>query len=412
MRKLFLVLLTAFVFLFAHFAYAASVKQRAVEVTAVGANRDAAIQSALVEAVSQVTGVKIDSNNSSSVETKYSSTESSEDDEESFINNLDEVQSKNIEAKAQGHVLSYELLSEKTSAANEKNVEVTIRALVSYYDAGAQVNRQRLAVLNFKIEDDSKVARSFARLLEQSVSSYLTQARNFAVLDREYLAERDSELAQLLRSDVMPVERARIGNSLGADYMLVGTINHFSIKREQEVIAVVNEEALVAKGNAAISWRLINVPTGMVVASKLENISFNEPIADSFESALVRPAEKVGTNIASRINEIIYPILVLANRNGTLTIGRGGDYISQGETYDLIEYGQGMYDPYTNEPIAYEEYVIGKVEITKVDPKLSYAKVISITKDLPAQIIPNTLIIRKSAHVNQKKHVKTLQPNW
>ena len=391
MRKLFLVLLTAFVLLFAQFAYAASVKQRAVEVTAVGANRDAAIQAALVEAVSQVTGVKIDSNNSSYIETKYSSTESSEDDEDSFINNLDEVQSKNIEAKAQGHVLSYELLSEKTSAANEKNVEVTIRALVSYYDAGAQVNRQRLAVLNFKIEDDSKVARSFARLLEQSVSSYLTQARNFAVLDREYLAERDSELAQLLRSDVLPVERARIGNSLGADYMLVGTINHFSIKREQEVIAVVNEEALVAKGNAAISWRLINVPTGMVVASKLENISFNEPIADSFESALVRPAEKVGTNIASRINETIYPILVLANRNGTLTIGRGGDYISQGETYDLIEYGQGMYDPYTNEPIAYEEYVIGKVEITKV---------------------ANTLIIRKSAHINQEKHVKTLQPNW
>ena len=63
----------------------------------------------------------------------------------------------------------------------------------------------------------------------------------FSVLDRDYQPERLTELQGLMRDDVETAERARIGNSLGADYIVAGTVEELSKKDTTSVVPFTNE---------------------------------------------------------------------------------------------------------------------------------------------------------------------------
>ena len=65
--------------------------------------------------------------------------------------------------------------------------------------------------------------------LAQKITTALTQTNKFAVLDREHIQEYLDEQNVLFLT--APIEeQARIGQVLGADYMLVGTITEANLR--------------------------------------------------------------------------------------------------------------------------------------------------------------------------------------
>ena len=103
---------------------------------------------------------------------------------------------------------------------------------------------------------------------------------------------------------------------------------------------------------------------------------------------------------------------MLSHDNGILTLARGGDSIRVGQQYNLIQYGKVLMNPYTNEAIAKDEIVIGKVEIIDVAPKFSHAKILHSNVELTI-VNTNQYIVRliDAQHGQNNKKEKNKSEN-
>ena len=137
---------------FSYECNASGIKERTVEITGTGKNKEEAVQKALIEALAQVTGVYIDSQQLSQALVSFSSQDSLEGNEKSSIreNSFDEKQVNQIYSKAKGYIRSYSILSERESAVRTGNIDVTISAVVNYYESEKSVERKKLQLCFFK----------------------------------------------------------------------------------------------------------------------------------------------------------------------------------------------------------------------------------------------------------------------
>lgn len=398
--------------------HAEGVVDKEVEVIGNGMTREDAINDGLAQALGQVLGLRMSSRNAAIRELNIHASEKTDvkDSSREEKVRLQDRTRKAVDSQVNGNIKSYQVLSENVSALGDGSIDVRMSVIVSRYEASPQTQRKRMAVMPFRQLKGTDMERLFLVELAQSLTDFFTQTRNFAVLERQYLTEKHNEFSLLEGSDVPPAERARIGNTLGTDYMLVGAVTALEIIAGSKKIPYTNEVRNVVTGHVSLNWRLINAPTGQVMASGVHNedlpqtpLIYGKEDPRTIAAKLAHPA---GEKIARKITDIIYPLAPIAFKNGILTIARGGDSMRIGQKYQLIKYGEVMMDPYTKEALAREEHPVGTVEITDVAPKLSHAKVLDCSVDLHG-LQPREYILRPLAQPKTvKKAPATMTPNW
>ena len=165
-------------------------------------------------------------------------------------------------------------------------------------------------------------------------------------------------------------------------------------------------------GNAAISYRIIDVPTGQIKFSQTFNKNLSgevKSIADPVQGAL-DSVSSISDSIGLKILEAIYPFVVEKIEGQRVVIGTGGDVFKVGEKYRLIQYGKKVVDSYTKESLGRKENIIGMIEITEVTPKMAYGKILnSSIKDLESQFKPKSFIVRSLPESMKKKDNKKKQ---
>lgn len=397
-------------------AYGAGVVTKTFQGEGEGPTRAQAIELALEEVLGKATGVSLKSVHRSSTKT-FSASATFEDPvagtKDNFQAELRDGQGRDAQASVSGKVKSYQVLD--VSEIRPGVFKANIEADVSVYEAGQQSERQRIAVLPFEavLNEVNPRVVPYAERLRQGTVDYLTSTRHFAVLDRDFTGSRLSELAGLLRKDAKVEDRARLGNSLGADFIIVGRITKFDVHPQKEKIPFVNEIREVWKGSINIAWRVIEAATGQVLVSESEDL----PVKFKNEEALTSNSAEKGKAIGEKITNIIFPIPVLDYANGLLTIGRGGSGIRKGEEYTLVRYGKLLQDPYTGESGARDEIPVGRVKITDVAPKISHAKVLECAEELK-DLAPREFILRAEEELPAQekptkiKSTKTMTPAW
>lgn len=391
---------------------AAGVVTKTVQVTGTGSSRTVAVQAALTEAVAQVSGISLKTETASVSAAASSATieEKGVDKQEQSATAVSDAMASTTQTKTAGHVKSFSVLD----VTQEPNglYKAVVDADISVYKDDGQSNRRRIAVVPFSYRGNTELVKDFDNRLRQSLVDYLTGTRHFAVLDRDYQGQRYEELAGLLNPDVKPEERARIGNALGADYILVGKINNFEIKQKNTTEPYTKEIRKSIEGHVSLSWRLVEAATGQVAASGTEDktVKFRRP-EDVYDQGTAD-----GFAIGAKLANIIYPLMVVAFNNGVVTLAQGGDTIKVGDTYDLVKYGKVLKDPYTGEALARDEIKVGQVRITDVSPKISHASVLKSSVNLedlaPREYILRALPKEDASLQSKKKIIKTQQPKW
>lgn len=400
---------------------AAGVRTITVDAQGVGPTREKAITAALAEAISRVNGVSVSSRDVSNLNvavesvTKSDGNEKSQSTESKTEAALAEDVQRQTKTQTQGLVKSYQVVSVDCKAGE---CRATLSVDVNKYESNANTTRSRIAVLPFRLKGAEQ--EGFGSQLNQSLVNYLTGTRHFAVLDRDYQKERLDELAGLLRDDVNFDDRARIGNSLGTDYIVTGTVETVSGMRRQRKVPYTNEVLNEYQMKVVVNWRVIEASSGQVMVSNTvdQTLSTKAGSATSSEPIeLGQAGREVGRSIGVSINDIIYPTLVLAYRkaDNTVTLGQGGSTMTPGTEYRLVKYGALVEDPYTGEKNAREEIDVGFVQVTRVTPKLAYAKVLETTVDLegaaPREYILRP-IVKGDRPSKQPASAKTMTPQW
>ncbi|CAM8343778.1 Curli production assembly/transport component CsgG [Candidatus Methylopumilus universalis] len=402
MRRISLVILLFLIYTpFSSFA-AGGVEVVSVQTEGRGKDKRVAIDDALVQAISQVNGVSIASQTQSALAEVSASAnyDLSGLKSQKFEGNASaSAYAKMISSKTNGMVKSWRVLSE-TKDGDSYIIKLSVE--ISKYTQSEQVKRLRLAVVPFRISkniQNTKAAQSFENTLGTELENYLTQTRRFAILDRAYLLEQSKELNFIQNGGASTDELAKLGNRLGTDYLIVGTIEK-SLTAVSEKRSRVSDKVVTSSSSSAkVTFRIIDVPTTQVKFADTFSVSDVD-----LESSASSMAKKIGNNIV----ESIYPIRIISANADGLVLGQGGNTVAVGQKFSVFQLGKPLNDPYTGESLGQEEVDIALIEITKTLPKMSNAKILESKIDLLKIIGIEKLVVRPntSASVSDKDKKK------
>jgi len=360
-----------------------------------GVTREQAIQKALYQAVAQAKGLAVSSGR---YEFGFQSAGVGIDTKDT--GKTIEFDSVSVQAGGStqmtdiaGWVKSYEVIEERK--IDDRTYEVTIKAWVYDYEDPEQTNRLKLAIMpiqtlygSYQFGSFVPSAEEMSRKLSQQLSAAITATNKFAVLDREYIAEFAQNRNILLSDDSPLEEKARLGEVLGADYMIVGTISNAGLQIKEKTSSAIGRPIREYEADYVFDYRLIIAPTRQVKLADTVNIALEEnqvrelvkewepddlDYREMVDNLTIKAAKQVVENIVDRL----YPIRIASKDvEGQIIINQGGKRITKGSVLEVFIQGKEIFDADTKESLGRTENLIATIKIEKVTPTISYARLV------------------------------------
>ncbi len=360
----------------------AKVETTYLTVEGVGKTRAEAIRNGLIEAVKQTQGVAISSKRS--YIKSIGEVGIMVDGDSTHAVSISEQSVKSINEATRGFIKKYSIV-DSYQEGNNWIVKLQI-AMKRYKSPGFNPNKRRkIAVIPFEYKDSYIIlgarekGREVSKRFTQALITKITQSRKFTVLDRENSIYYQSEKNFILSGNSGKDELLKLGKRLGTDYLLIGQILDYSIKKVTETnnIGIPETSRLVC--NATISYRILMMATQQIKWSETLSKSFNlEENRDinSAEAIVAIASDKISSYILENILNNIYPPRIVAVTANNIIVNQGGNSIREGEIFKVFAKGERLVDPYTKEYLGYEEIEAGKIVIKSVKPKVSYARLL------------------------------------
>ena len=200
----------------------------------------------------------------------------------------------------------------------------------------------------------------------------MTQSRRFLVLDRANDLAYQQEMA-LLKTEAPLGERVRIGQVVGADYIVLGQIRQAGVSHSDRTVQMTGERIVNSSSAVEIDWSVLEVATRATKFSGTVRLSAG---GDALGDLLDRTAAR----IAEEITQGIYPMrLIRFDDPEELIINQGGGTLLNRSAASLraMLLADALIDPYTKESLGQVEREVGLVEVMRVDNKVSYARLVS-----------------------------------
>lgn len=380
------------VFLLAAFAFPQAVPLTSaaetpytVQAEGEGATRHTAILQAVKQALMQTEGVNLVA--IESMVKDYSSRSVANNDKETSRNVIDDKLREELKTAVAGRLAGYDILSATQNA--EGRWTVTINAKLAKYKTpgNSPDSRRKLAVLPFRFHrgdyqlDNTKLnAAGIVERLGQRLVTSFTQSRRFAVVDRDFTSEYLRETSFLKSENAPASELIKIGQALGVDYIIVGGVEEFSGKIYTTRQRLTHRDVTNYEGSAIVSYRILVMATRQIKWSDTIRLDLatlpGETLDARFDTAITEIARQIGEQTL----ENIYPMKIVdvpTDGSDEVVIGRGGIALVPGERFTVMSTSDRVIiDPDTGEPLGRRETPAALLEITRVDSKLSYAKVI------------------------------------
>ena len=357
-----------------------------------------AVYEALVQAASQVQGVSLqDSRDAfvdSTAQVKKTKTDGSD------ISEIRESLKQSVSAKTKGRVLSYRVTAEKyMTEMGLWFIELEAKVPGQYTVGLPPDNRRRMVVMPFRSLTD-KVG-VFGQTLQMGttceeiaarLNENLTQTRRFTMLDRAFNAETSAELSRLNLENASAGDLGRFQQLLVTDYMVIGTVKVYSSPATSY-----NQWTGVTTQNDGpfleVSYRVILVPTSQLKWAGTIIVPYSACRGDSVDTALASGMSVAAREVSHDIVNNIYPTRVTGKTTYELVLNQGGTSVREGEMLDVFRQGEVIVDVTSGEPLGAPEEKIATIQVTRSDPKMSYAVVAEGT---PLDQIPLGSVVRRA----------------
>lgn len=397
MRSVLKTLLTLTALIWTCFSFAA---EQVVDAVGYGSNRNQAISDALVQGLRQATGVSIDSREV--MQTLSGRASVTTDEGDSYATSFEVAQRGDLSLKTKGLVSRYDIHSVEQEPDGSFRADVSVHVL-KYEKPGLPADSRRtLAVMpfhsdkrSFSLLGDNTPAANVEAELRNRILDQFTQSRRMNVLDREFGAEFQEEKALWLSDDAALAEKAKTGNVLGADYIVVGNIRNVRSTKHVKTLKLTGETIVSYSGSAQLDYKIILAATRQVKWSDSINLKFSDgdirAMIGKFGSSQAGITAQLADELAQKALANIYPMRVVAVKGKTVVLNQGGKTLKKGDRMDVYFLGEEMFDPYTKESLGQLEEKIAEIEVVRVNAKTTYAKVV----DGDAELIEPEFIVRR-----------------
>lgn len=338
----------------------ASAETVTIEVQGEGPSLQAAVSQALVSAIEQVTGVAVEATQRAALDL-YSAS-----DERDSVVVLQQRDQQVVRRQSGGIVRQYRI-TDRGQATGLHSVRLVVEIEVFRPTVPTGDTRRRLIVSEFR--DETGRQTQFGQALRDRLLQHLTQSRRFAILDRDANAAYDREMALLL-TDAPLTERVRVGQVLGADYVVVGRLRNVGAVRREQHLSLTGETIVHTSARGSLDFQVLEIAT--------RQVRWAANVGVSNSGNLTAVLEEMAVRIGREITQTIYPMrIVRVLSPSEIILNQGGVTVTAGQRFRAMALGDELVDPYTRESLGQVEQEIGVVEVTRVDPRVSYARLIA-----------------------------------
>ena len=353
-----------------------------------GGSYRAAINEALAIALEQHDGMTV----SSSEITKMwqnsdgkSVNDNGQIDDKSKLEMNDSI-NKEIKNISQGRINGFTIVSDTYDPGTKKHcVEVDVLFPGKYVMGEDPDLRRRMVVANFRSASGDTFSWNgrkestamWSATVADKLNERFTQTRKFTMIDRKFDAEVQDEIARLSDKNAAKGDIVRLGQRLGTDYMVIGDVK-FGTVRPSGVNPITGQALpAVSQRFAEVSYRVILAPTGQLKWADTVTIDSGDVPAGDMLSFVSASADLAAQRIVEVVMANLLPFEVVGrNGAGEIVIGEGGKSLAAGERLTVFVLGEEVKDSRTGEVLDQVEEPVATLEIVRVTPKLSYARVI------------------------------------
>ncbi|UZE95664.1 penicillin-binding protein activator LpoB [Alkalimarinus alittae] len=344
--------------------------------TGFGESYQTALSSALMDAVRQVRGLEVGSEKQLKLDFKHLVNDSLEKKTASF--GVEEQ----VFTQSKGWVQSYSVSSVKKPKDNNDVWEVSVVAKIPMHHSEIKDDaRSSIAVMPFRfthatfaIDDLEKGSNAFqmSSRMRDKIQTSLMQTQQFTVVNRNYGSEYVSEKALLSSNNVPAVEASRLGNLVGADFMIVGNIHDLSTKIERQTFYGMTQVEVIDRFD--LSYQVIEVATQKILWT--DNLVEEQARAETESTSSV--LDDIAGLVVSSIMDVIYPVKVMdVVSPSEVYLNQGKSRVSEGDKFELLSQGRTLKDPDTGISIKIEGKKVGELTVDSVLPKYSVATLTS-----------------------------------
>jgi hypothetical protein len=217
-----------------------------------GATQAEATSAALVNAIQQVQGVGVDT--ARTLQTGFTQVLQAGPMGTSLSTSQQVLP---VPTQARGYVESYAVTSAKQVGGNQWAVTVKAKVKKFNREQGTNPDLKTVAIAPFRRNNvPARYDDDVSRFVEE-LNSAVGSSGKFRILDRQFVSEYVTELGDLYSDTTHPEEALRLGQKLGADYLVVGNFDHFEMTERTVNAYGGNHPALIATG--ILHWRVIDV---------------------------------------------------------------------------------------------------------------------------------------------------------
>jgi len=222
--------------------------------------------------------------------------------------------------------------------------------------------------------------------LRDDLVDVFSRSGRFRVLDREHSSSVAKE-RKILSQSLDPAERAKQARALGADLLLVGLVEDFSIGTGKRLFygARFND----FRPRFRVRYRLIETATGEVVWSNTFVYDAPESVLrDRYADIESRyPGEPeqyayaiypdIARAIGGAVIDVLYPLEIISMANtGQVYISQGEGRLAVGNQFSVHRKLTSIVDPNTGADLALQSDPLATVEILKVYPGYGIGRVL------------------------------------
>jgi hypothetical protein len=232
------------------------------------------------------------------------------------------------------------------------------------------------------------VRRLDTNIIRSEMENSFRATRKFRVLSRDkqtlkaVLDEQDFANSDLAKGDA-----ASSGNMNNANYLILPTIQDFKLYRKHTALPNFdNKFKRRDSGVLVVNAQMIDSTSGQIVTTFFLKKTFataesivNENTGAPSSIYFSKMAKGIAAQLANQFVAQVFPMKIVKRlRANEVILNRGKDGgIKIGETLNVYFAGEALVDPDTGESLGSSEEFIGTVKITRILPKITYAKIIS-----------------------------------
>lgn len=269
--------------------------------------------------------------------------------------------------------------------------EFEVAALVGIATFEARLaSRKSIAVMdlrpasgNFSFAGSPVSGKEISRTLADKTTERLVQTGILTVLDRQHIDEVAKERNFVELYGRTPEELARFGKMLGADLLLVGSIETAGLEVNVQEVQASGYTFSRAFAGMSVAVRLLDVQTGAIAWADTLRVNFNNgELGRMFEGkpdasgTLGLMNDAMALRLAGAVVENVAPIKVALVDGPTVWLNRGLGRVELGMRLQIRGGNQEIFDPDTGESLGLAERTVAVVEVVSVDAKKSQCNVI------------------------------------